>query len=88
MDNLEKRYDRTTTFYEEPLISRTNNITERYFGITLPRNMKRKFRATKGLTRWLKLQKIRWTRRNVLKMPGMKNMSMNEYLQPQKSTTS
>ena len=88
LGNLEKRYDRTTTFYDDPLISRTNNDIERYFGITLPRYMKRKFRTTKGLTRWLQLQKIRWTRRNVLNIKDMKNISMTEYLREQKCTTS
>lgn len=69
---LEKKFDKTTTFYDDPLIPKTNNGVERYFGITLPRNLKRKFRTKKGLTHWLQLQKIKWTRRNVLNDKSIK----------------
>lgn len=76
----EKKFDETITFYDDPLIPKTNNAIERYFGITLPHNMKRKFRTQKGLSRWLRLQKIKWTRRIVLKDKSIKNLSMNQYL--------
>ena len=70
--NLNKKFDKTTTFYDDPLIPRTNNEIERYFGITLPHNLKRRFRTKKGLTQWLQLQKIKWTRRIVLKDKSIK----------------
>ena len=34
--------------------------------------MKRKFRTRDGLIRWIRLQKIRWTERNVLTQKNMK----------------
>ena len=81
LENLDKKFDRTTAFYDDPNIPRTNNGIERYFGITLPRNMKRKFRTLGGLTRWLSLQKIRWVRRNVLHAYEVKNISLTQHLQ-------
>ena len=84
LGNLEKKFDRTTTFYDDPLIPKTNNAVERYFGITLPHHLKRKFRTRKGLTRWLRSQKIKWTRRNVLHDRSIKYLSMNEYLHEEK----
>ena len=81
LENLGKKLDRTLTFYDDPLIPKTNNGIERYFGITLPSNLKRKFRTTGGLTRWLRLQKIKWTRRNVLHNYEVENLSLTDYLQ-------
>ena len=73
-------------FYEDPLIPRTNNNIERYFGITLPSYIKRKYRSIEGLTRWLRLQKIRWIRRNVLQEPEIENLSTAAHLQEKKIT--
>ena len=81
LENLGKKFDRTVTYYEDPLIPRTNNNIERYFGITLPSYIKRKYRSVTGLTRWLRLQKIRWIRRNVLQEPELQNLSTTVYLQ-------
>ena len=86
LENLDKKFDRTITFYEDPLIPRTNNGIERYFGITLPSYIKRKYRTIDGLTRWLKLQKIRWVRRNVLQEPELQNLSTTVYLQEKNYT--
>ncbi len=44
----------------------TNNKIKGYFKITLPQNLKRIYRTRQGLIRWIRLQKIRWTERNVL----------------------
>ena len=81
LENLDKKFERTITYHEDPLIPRTNNGIERYFGITLPSFIKRKYRTIEGLTRWLRLQKIRWIRRNVLHMPDLENLSTTQYLQ-------
>ena len=81
LENLDKKFDRTVTYYDDLLIPRTNNGIERYFGITLPSYIKRKYRTIGGLTRWLRLQKIRWVRRNVLHEYELENLSMTTYLQ-------
>lgn len=81
LENLDKKFDRTVTYYDDPLIPRTNNSIERYFGITLPSYIKRKYRTVGGLTRWLRLQKIRWVRRNVLHENELENLSTTVYLQ-------
>lgn len=88
LENLGKKFDRTVTYYDDPLIPRTNNGIERYFGITLPSFIKRKYRTTEGLTRWLRLQKIRWIRRNVLHEPDLKNLSLTQQLQEKNYTIS
>lgn len=65
LKTLEKKFDKTTEYYKNPQIPRTNNKIEGYFKITLPRHLKRTFRTQKGLIRWIRLQKARWTQRNV-----------------------
>ena len=81
LENLEKKFDRTLTYYDDPSIPRTNNNIERYFGITLPSYIKRKYRTIKGLTRWLRLQRIKWIRRNVLHDHTLENISLTQHLQ-------
>lgn len=76
--NLDKKLDRTLTYYDDPSIPKTNNNIERYFGITLPHEIKRKYRTVKGLTRWLRLQRIRWIRRNILHQNELENMSIKQ----------
>ena len=81
LENLGKKFDSTIQYYEDPLIPRTNNNIERYFGITLPSYLKRKYRTTKGLTRWLKIQRIRWIRRNVLHDYELDNILLTQVIQ-------
>ena len=66
LKNLNKKFDRTTTYFRDPQIPRTNNKIEGYFKITLPKYLKRIYRTRVGLIRWIRLQKIRWTKRNVI----------------------
>ena len=66
LKNLNKKFDRTTTYFRDPQIPRTNNKIEGYFKITLPKYLKRIYRTREGLIRWIRLQKIRWTNRNVI----------------------
>ena len=66
LKNLDKKFDRTTTYFRNSQIPRTNNKIEGYFKITLPKYLKRTYRTKKGLIRWIRLQKIRWTKRNVI----------------------
>ena len=80
-ENLDKKFERTITYHSDPLIPKTNNNIERYFGITLPRYIKRRYRTIEGLTRWLRIQKIRWVRRNVLHDNTIKNMSTTPLLE-------
>lgn len=80
LESLDKKFDRTVTYYDDPLIPRTNNNIERYFGITLPSFIKRKYRTIEGLIRWLRLQKIRWIRRNVLHDYTLENLSLTQHL--------
>jgi chromosome segregation ATPase len=47
-------------------IPNTNNKLEGYYKITLPRYLKKIFRTDKGLEIRLRLNRIRWTERNVL----------------------
>ncbi len=76
LENLGKKFDKTIQYYDDQLIPRTNNNIERYFGITLPHYIKRKYRTIKGLTRWLRLQRIRWIRRNVLHKHNLENIPL------------
>ena len=66
LKNLNKKFDRTTTYFRDSQIPRTNNKIEVYFKITLPKYLKRIYRTRKGIIRWIRLQKIRWTNRNVI----------------------
>ena len=66
LKNLNKKFDRTTTYFRDSQIPRTNNKIEGYFKITLPKYLKRVYRTREGLIRWIRLQKIRWTNRNII----------------------
>ena len=59
LKNLDKKFDKTTEYYKNPQIPRTNNKIEGYFKIILPKNLKRIYRTREGLIRWVRLQKIR-----------------------------
>ena len=80
LKNLDRKFDKTTEYYKNPQIPRTNNKIEGYFKITLPQNLKRIYRTREGLIRWIRLQKIRWTERNVLynESKNFQNHSNNE----------
>ena len=49
LKNLNKKFDKTTEFYNNTNIPRTNNKIEGYFNITLPKSIKRKFKTRNGL---------------------------------------
>ena len=66
LKTLKKKFNKTTEYHKNPQIPRTNNKIEGYFKITLPSHLKRTFRTQKGLIRWIRLQKARWTQRNVV----------------------
>jgi hypothetical protein len=65
---LSKDIDNTLNHIINDDIPNTNNKLEGYYKITLPRHLKRTFRTGKGLDTKLRLNKIRWTKRNVLKI--------------------
>ena len=80
LKNLNKKFNKTTEYYKNSQIPRTNNKVEGYFKITLPKHLKRKYRTKEGLIRWMRLQKIRWTERNVLykESNNVQNHSKNQ----------
>ena len=47
LKNLDKKFDRTTTYFRNSQIPRTNNKIEGYFKITLPKYLKRTYRTKK-----------------------------------------
>ena len=65
---LAKDIDNTLHHITNENIPNTNNKLEGYYKITLSRYLKRKFRTGKGLDIKLRLNRIRWTERNVLKI--------------------
>ena len=77
LKNLNKKFDKTIEYYKNPDIPRTNNKIEGYFKITLPKHLKRIYRTKKGLIRWIRLQKIRWTERNVLTQQTKNSKNQN-----------
>lgn len=83
LKNLNKKFDKTIEYYKNPDIPRTNNKIEGYFKITLPRYLKRIYRTREGLIRWIRLQKIRWTERNVITQQSkkFKNQSNKEKIE-------
>lgn len=83
LKNLNKKFDKTIEYYKNPDIPRTNNKIEGYFKITLPKYLKRIYRTKEGLIRWIRLQKIRWTERNVLtqQTKNFKNQSNTEKIE-------
>lgn len=65
--NLYSTLDRTLNHIINDSIPNTNNKLEGYYKITLPRYMKKIYRTEKGLNIQLRLNRIRWIERNVIK---------------------
>lgn len=78
LEKLEKKFDKTITFYKNEIFPKTNNKIEGYFKITLPKHLKKKFRTIDGLKLKIRLNKIRWNWRNVLNMKH-KNFTILDY---------
>ena len=68
MKRLSKNFQRSINHTKHSFLPSTNNLIESFFGITLPQHLKRKYRTIEGLNMRLRLAKIRWTQRNVLKI--------------------
>lgn len=66
LERLEKKFDKTITFYKNEIFPKTNNKIEGYFKITLPKCLKKRFRTIEGLKLKIRINKIRWNWRNVL----------------------
>ena len=58
-------------------IPATNNTVENYYRTTLPRSIKRIYKTLKGLKRVIRIARIRWIHRNVLK--EIDNIDINSY---------
>jgi hypothetical protein len=69
---LSKNFQRAINHSKYTFLSNTNNLIELFYGITLPKQLKRKYRTIKGLQTRLRLSKIRWNQRNVLKIKALK----------------
>ena len=78
LEKLEKKFDKTITFYKNEIYPKTNNKIEGYFKITIPKHLKKKFRTTKGLKLKIRINKIRWSWRNVLNLKH-KNFTILDY---------
>ena len=65
INRIYKNFEKLTNHIEDERIPNTNNLIELYFGTTLPKHLKRRYRTTKGLSRRLNIARIRWIHRNV-----------------------
>jgi predicted nucleic acid-binding Zn-ribbon protein len=72
IEKLPKNFQRLINHIENKLIPSTNNNIELFYGITIPKQLKRKYKTTKGFKTRLRLSKIRWNQRNVLKKNHIK----------------
>ena len=78
LERLEKKFEKTITFYKNEIFPKTNNKIEGFFKITLPKHLKKKYRTTKGLKLKIRINRIRWNWRNVLNMKH-KNFTILDY---------
>jgi hypothetical protein len=66
INRLSKTFERVTSHIKNKFLPSTNNVIENYFGTTLPKLLKRKYRTVEGFKRRIKLSNIRWIKRIVL----------------------
>ena len=64
--NLLKKIDRTVQFVNDDNIPKTNNLIELFYKITFPEKIKRIYRTYEGAMNRIRLNNIRWMKRNVL----------------------
>jgi hypothetical protein len=63
--NLSKYFDRAIAHIKYKYLPNTNNKLERFFGITMLKYLKRRFRTDRGVELRIKLADIRWMERNL-----------------------
>lgn len=66
MKKLSKKLEITLNHTKNREIPSTNNLAELLFRVTFPGKIKRIFRTYKGAKRQIRLNNLKWTKRNVL----------------------
>ena len=66
LNNLLKKIDRAIQFVNDGNISKTNNLIELFFKVTFPGKIKRIYRTYEGAMNRIRLNNIRWMKRNVI----------------------
>ena len=64
--NLLKKIDRAVQFVNDSNIPKTNNLIELFYKVTFPGKIKRIYRTYEGAMNRIRLNNIRWMKRNVL----------------------
>ena len=72
LEKLEKKFDKTITFYKNEIFPKINNKIKGYFKITLQKHLNKKFRTTEGLKIKIRINKIRGNWLNVLNIKDKK----------------
>ena len=67
LENLKDHLDDALKHTLYQCVPSTNNLVEQYFRITFARKIKRIFRTTRGAMKRMKMNEIRWTKRNVIR---------------------
>ena len=66
LNNLLKKIDRAIQFVNDGNIPKTNNLIELFFKVTFPGKIKRIYRTYEGAMNRIRLNNIRWMKRNVI----------------------
>ena len=64
--NIQKEIDKLLLHTSSDDIPTTNNCIELYFGVTLNRRLKKKYKTLRGILNEIRLKTIRWIKRVVL----------------------
>ena len=67
LENLKDHLDDALKHTLNKNVPSTNNLIEQFFKITFARKIKKIFRTKRGAMKRMKLNEIRWTKRNVIK---------------------
>ena len=74
LENLKDHLDDALKHTINKNVPSTNNLIEQFFKITFARKIKKIFRTERGATKRMKMNEIRWTRRNVIKQKQIKSV--------------
>ena len=74
LENLKGHLDDALKHTLNEIVPSTNNLIEQFFKITFARKIKKIFRTKRGAIKRMKMNEIRWTRRNVIKQKQIKSV--------------
>ncbi|MDR3291369.1 MAG: hypothetical protein LBT10_04380 [Methanobrevibacter sp.] len=64
LNKLEPNFDDYMRHTQYDFLPATNNVMENYFGVSLPKHLKKIYKTDSGVTMYLDLQREKWEKKH------------------------